>query len=467
MTTFTVDAQGVRVPSLEEALTNVRNQLSAIFGEDLSAAAQTPQGQLAGVIAMLEAVVGEALVSLGNVTDIDASVGAQLDRICGLLDVYRVLATKSRVTATLTGVAGTTVARGSRARTTEDAVFETVADVVLAPSPGVSVDMQSVEDGPVVAEAGTLTQIVTVVPGWETVTNGADAVLGMSRQGDPAYRSSYRVRTAHRAEATLAALSSALESAAATKHEVVENRTGAALTEQGLVVDPHHVLVVARGGTDTDITRAVENHRGMGCGTMVAIVGGAPNEGNLDTTANGTITWDGTAYTGLDLRGGLTSAQKAAAVTTLLAGTGVTVRAVDGLYLAMFGWKPGETPNFGDGATEVALGLAPAASNYPPGPFLRPRERPLTVTATFRRSAQFPANGLELMRAAVNRVVEGYEIGGQAWLGDFTVAIESIPGTRAMSLSVQHSGADVSGIDIPLDALWTLPDANLDLSAVL
>ena len=39
-----------------------RQQLADIFGDDIANADQTPQGQLAGLIAVLEAVIGEALV---------------------------------------------------------------------------------------------------------------------------------------------------------------------------------------------------------------------------------------------------------------------------------------------------------------------------------------------------------------------------------------------------------------------
>ena len=99
--------------------------------------------------------------------------------------------TRSRVTATVTGVAGTNLPAASRARTSDGDVFRTVADVALAPSPGVSVDMEAVDEGSVMAAAGTLTQIVTVVAGWETITNAAAAVLGIPRQDDPQYRRAY------------------------------------------------------------------------------------------------------------------------------------------------------------------------------------------------------------------------------------------------------------------------------------
>ena len=110
------------------------------------------------------------------------------------------------MTATLTGVSGTGVATGSRAKTMSGAEFQSTSDVTLQPSPGVSVEMESVDTGPVAAAAGTLTEIVTVIPGWETITNPSAAVPGTNRQGDPDYRSTYRTRTAHRSTGALDAL---------------------------------------------------------------------------------------------------------------------------------------------------------------------------------------------------------------------------------------------------------------------
>ena len=158
MAIFTVDDTGVHVPSLETALADTRQQMADIFGDDLAGDAQTPQGQLAGIIAILEAAIGEALVQLGNATSVDDAVGTQLDTLGELLDILRQRATRSRLTATLTGVGGTGVPAGSRAKTTADpaAEFRTIADAVLSPSPGVSVEMEAVEEGPVAAAAGTL-----------------------------------------------------------------------------------------------------------------------------------------------------------------------------------------------------------------------------------------------------------------------------------------------------------------------
>ena len=159
-------------------------------------------------------------------------------------------------------------------------------------------------------------------------------------------------------------------------------------------------------------------------------------------------------------------ALKAAALTALLADVGVSVAAVDGVYLATFGWRPARSPVFGDGTVADAFGLSPAGgASYPIGPFQRPRERELIVAVNVTRDAAlFPGDGLSLIRSAVISRVGAYGLGEQLWLNDLLVVVEQIAGTRVTTMTVQHDSADVTGEDVPLDSRWTLPEANLTVT---
>ena len=195
---------------------------------------------------------------------------------------------------------------------------------------------------------------------------------------------------------------------------------------------------------------------------MTAIVGGTPDNNALDAVNNGTVNWNGTDYTGLDLTGSGTDALKAAALTTLLAGDTVppVVAAIDGVYIAQYAWSPTATPAFGTGtvATDYGFGADAVVS---PGPFIRTRTRALTVTLAVTRQPGFPGDGLDRIRAAATAVATGYGVGQQVWANDFLQAVESIGGTRVTAITVQYNGADVSGLAVPLDVLWLLPFANL------
>ena len=377
----------------------------------------------------------------------------------------RIVATYSRVTATLTGVAGTGVPAGSRAKTTDGDVFQTLQAVVLSPS-GVTVEMRAVEEGPVEAAAGALTGIVTVVAGWETITNANAAVLGVARQSDAVARQQYVIRTAHSSIGPMSALEAALSEAEAGKVKVEDNNTDTAVIEQEWRVAPHSVLVIAENGSDADVRRAVENHRGMGAGTVVAINGGAPDNTALDAISNGTVTWNGTDYTGLNLTPANTSAAKATALTTLLSSDPIppTIAFIDGRYVAIFNWKPTQSPAFTTGTVVDAFGLDPDNATYPPGPFIRPKIRDLTCSFTVTRRPGFPGNGLELLRTAVLNRVTQYAIGEEVWAADLSCVAEAIPGTRITNFVLQYDGSAISGVAVPLDVLFRLTLANLTIT---
>ena len=461
---FEPDSTGVHVPALDEAVRDMLVRFAAIFGVDLSISPQTPQAQLAGIWAAVLTEIGEVLAHVSNGYSIDHAAGAQLDTLAGLLQIGRLAATHSTVTATLTGVAGTVVPAGSRAATADGDEFAATSDTVLSVS-GVTTEMRAVNTGPVEAAAAALTRIVTVVSGWERVTNTADAAVGRTVETDAAYRARYRTRTALGSTGPLAALAAAVVDAGATKHAVVENATDTAATVQNITLPPFAVAVVASGGADSDLSAAVRNHKGMGVPMTVAIRGGTPDNTALNAVTDGTVTWNGTDYTGLDLSAASTSAAKAAALTTLLDGSGVTVVFVDGAYVATFAWRPDVSPVF-TSATVDAFGLNVTATDagYPMGPFIRARARALTVTVAVTRQTGFPADGIAQIRAALFAVVAAYETGEQLWNNDLLVAVERIGGSRVTSLTVQLDGVDVSGIAVPLDGVWSLDAADLTVT---
>lgn len=461
--TIRVDDTGAYASGLAEALSETQQQLRDIFGDDLALDAQTPQGQIAGLIALLKAEVGEAIVDLADGVSPDSARGVKLRILGRLLHIDFGDASRSQVTATLTGVEATNVPVGSRARTTDGDEFRTLAAVNLTPA-GVTVDMEAVNAGAVEAAAGTLTRIVTVVPGWETITNAEAAVIGREAQTEAQYRGTFEVRTARNARSSLAALDAALADLRAGRFKTTENRTGVVEVQKQWPIEPHGILAVVEAGTASDITRAVETHRGQGTPTVAGIVGGTPNEGTLNAVRNETVRWNGVDYAGLDLTGAGTPAAKAAALTALLAPARVQVAAIDGIYVATYVWKPGDHPVFAAGNAVDAFGLNEAKAAYPEGPFVRPRDRTLVVTIDVTRLPGFPSDGLQTIRNAINAVIDGYEIGQQVWQNDLLRVVESVGNARVTSLTVQHGNADVSGVDVPFDSLWKLAAADLTIN---
>jgi hypothetical protein len=130
-----------------------------------------------------------------------------------------------------------------------------------------TVVMTSVLDGPIVAGASTLTQIVSDVLGWETVTNTDAAVLGAVTQSDEQFRFERRV--------TLFAQGASLPGAIISAIYLVENVTSLFFLENtssttqvidGVTMVSHSIYVCVNGGLDLDVATAIQSKKSAGAG---------------------------------------------------------------------------------------------------------------------------------------------------------------------------------------------------------
>ena len=458
-----VNAQGITNYTVTENQMDVALRMRELFGQDISLSVQTPQGQIVGLVALLMAEINDVIVSTGNSMSVEHAAGVQLDRLGMLLDVRRDQATSTILEAVCTGVPGTVIPEGSIVGAASGN-FRTLSEVTLSTG-AVSVNVESVVTGAVEVPAGTLNKIVTLIAGWETVNNLTDAsIIGTDRQPDASYRAAIIQKSGQKNYGgPNNSIGASLIASGVNEVRLVENNTGAAVTTQEWPVPAHSVLIVTEGGSASDTTRAVEHSRGLGVGVVTSYRSSAPAEDSvLNAITNGSITWDGTAYPGLDLSSAADGPARAAALSTLLP---IDVVWIDGRFEAIFGWQPeGAVPAFGTGSVETALGFA-APSVTPPGPYVNARNRDLTIFFTVRRDENFPADGLNQIRQTVTDRVNRYGIGEQFWSNDIISDVERIPGTRVTTaVTATYNNVAVSGVDVPVNIKWSIPSDNLTVT---
>ena len=265
-----VTATGIIPTTLTEYVADLGVAFRAALGNDLSLDEETPQGQLISGIALRLEQVDEGVVAVGNSFSIARSEGLALRDNASLLDVEPLEATRSTVTGTMGGAAGTTIPRNSRVATDGGDAFRTNNAVTIPAAGTIDVDMQSVETGPVQAAIGALTMIVDVRAGWDTATNAAAASPGRNEETTQQFRARYRRHVARNARATRAAVEAALlETAGVTDVLVRENDTNAAVTVQGVDIAARAIYCVVLGGTDAAVARTIADYK----------VGGGPTSG--------------------------------------------------------------------------------------------------------------------------------------------------------------------------------------------
>lgn len=260
-----INETGVIVPDTGVILEDVTDEFQQTFGTDLVTTPNTPQGLLIVSETAARSAVADNNAALANQINPNVAGGVFLDAIMALTGSFRTPATPSTVTVNLSGIAGTVIPQGSQASdSVYDNVFATTVDVTLVDG-SATVVMQSVEDGPIVAAADTLTQIISGILGWETVTNPAAAVLGTVTQSDEQARFERRVTLAAQGASTAEAIISVVNQVPnVTSLLFLENVFPTTQVISGVTMVAHSIYLCVNGGLDLDVANAIQSKKSAG-----------------------------------------------------------------------------------------------------------------------------------------------------------------------------------------------------------
>lgn len=262
-----VTTTGVIVADTADILSGVQQEWKDAFSnQDLVVTADTPQGVMITAETAARVAVVENNVALANQINPGQAGGIFLDALCALTGLKRTAASRSTVTATLSGVAGTPIPEGSIAATAAGDRFTTIGAVTIGAGGTVDAAFQSAETGAIPCAVGALSVIVSAVLGWEAVTNAAAATLGKARQSDPALRGQRRVTLAKQGTSLTEAITSALYAVDGVKSlSFRENTANAETVIDGITLAGKSVWVCVDGGTDSAVAAALLDSKSGGC----------------------------------------------------------------------------------------------------------------------------------------------------------------------------------------------------------
>lgn len=257
---------GVILPDSAETLLEVQMEYKEVLGADLVVTPDTPQGVLITAEALARIAVLQNNVQIANQINPNVAEGVFLDALLSLTGVERTRATRTLVPGvTMTGIAGTTISAGTRAKTATDDLFETLNPAVLDGSGEAFVDFVSVEYGPISCDVNTLNLVVTNVLGWETVNNTLPGILGTNTQSDQSARAFRRNTLAFGGVSLAEAITSALYHVEGVRSLHFQENV-AATTEviNGISMVAHSVYACVDGGTDLDVAAALLENKSSG-----------------------------------------------------------------------------------------------------------------------------------------------------------------------------------------------------------
>jgi uncharacterized phage protein gp47/JayE len=222
-------------------------------------------GQFNGIVSAPIAELWEVAEEVYHSNDRDAAEGDALANIGSILGVRQGEASRSTVLCTMNVDLADVVPAGSIIAVdgNEQVRFTLVEDYTGTGGAETGVAFESEELGAIQALAGTLTVIVSSVPGWNSVTNPEDAEPGDEVQTTAAFRQAIRDATTRQGGSTadairadVLALNDELDGTPVISCSVFEN-LGSTVDENGLPPRSIEVLVHAPTVTDAEIAERI------------------------------------------------------------------------------------------------------------------------------------------------------------------------------------------------------------------
>lgn len=275
MAQLTIDDKlGIVCPTTAEIREDLGDKFQSILkskdGEPVDIEPATPAGQLLDlIVAEIEAKNAE-IAFLANQLSAKTATGVFLDAINSLYFIDRKVSQATLVDCVCTGLKGTVIPFGAIAQDESGNQFRCMENggATIDGTGQVTAQFASVEHGALDVKANTVTQIVTVIAGWDSVTNPAAGITGNDRESDAEFRERAAESVAINAHGTVSALESSLANIDdVIDVKVLENYSNVEKTQYGIAIEPHSIAVCISGGEDSAIAEAIYRKKDAGCGT--------------------------------------------------------------------------------------------------------------------------------------------------------------------------------------------------------
>lgn len=248
---------GLVIPSEQEVLQGVLADLDQAFGGGMNPGLTTPQGQLATSETAIIGNNNSELIALINAVDPAYAYGRMQDALCRIYFLERRPATPSRAACLCVGSASTIIPVG--ALVTDGVNTWLCAEGgVIGPGGSVTLNFDCSVTGPVPAVAGAINKIYRTIPGWDTVTNPSDAILGsLVESRSELEQRRNQTLMANSVGTVQAMLGQVLKVEGVTDAYVYSNDTSGSETVSGVTIGAHQVYCAVTGGDSLDVATAL------------------------------------------------------------------------------------------------------------------------------------------------------------------------------------------------------------------
>lgn len=257
-----ITLNGTIVPDTAQIQADVEQEWIDALGLSESPDPSSAEGRLIEAEVTSRISVARNNTLLANQINPNLSNGVFLDANLALVGSRRDGAERSTVDCDLTGVPGTLITAGAFIEDDNRNLWRLAADVTLDSAGEATASFQALNAGPLTADVGTITKIVSGVVGWETVNNPDDAVPGKLQQSDISARRQRQLELGSNARSnsySVIAAVSALEGVEGIRFR--ENYTDEEIVIDAITLKPHSTWICVDGGVGSQIVEAYYNNR--------------------------------------------------------------------------------------------------------------------------------------------------------------------------------------------------------------
>jgi uncharacterized phage protein gp47/JayE len=280
-----IDRAGIAIPVYTDILDYFQEQYRAIYGTDIDLDADTQDGQW---VAILAQAINDANMTIEQVYHAYSPTyaqGAGLSSVIKINGIRRHIASFSSVVIKAVGVAGTDIGNGIVGDNLNlSSTWQLPPNVIIPPEGEISATATSLTSGEVRADIGTITEIVTPTPGWQTVTNEVAASPGQPIETDAQLRRRQTYSVANPSQTVLVGIQGAIgQVEGVSRVRVYENDTS---LEDDNGIPAYSMAAVVEGGSALAIANAIALRKTPGSPTygttsiLVTDVRGIPSKIN-------------------------------------------------------------------------------------------------------------------------------------------------------------------------------------------
>ncbi len=262
---------GFEAQSVDDVRADVRQKWVDAFKSanlpPLNTDPSTPQGQL--IDSQTASIVHKdsELLFIANQFNPLVASGVFQDALARIYFITRQKAIKSTCKCKVTGRQGTIIPKGTLIQSEIDGTqWQSLKELEINQTGVGFIDFECLQSGAVQANINSLNQIVTLVPGFDTVNNEEKATVGRDEESQSEFEARRYASVALNSRSTVASVYGRVgQVKGVISLYVAENKSNINKVIDEVTLLPHSVFVSVLGGDDQEVAQAIVNSISAGC----------------------------------------------------------------------------------------------------------------------------------------------------------------------------------------------------------